>query len=215
MARTYRKNHTKRPHTKTIAKVVRSIMDKRVEVKHGSIRLNNSMTTVPTAINIIDYIRMGSKGDEREGNRLNLLSMMCRGMCVQADLPYNHCRVTLVETREALPINPVAGTYDASECFTDLGYCGPNSIFNYNVVKKVYWDKSAVLRQLVVSQPAGILFNKRVGFGKDGKKIVYDGDTGSLGESTRSFLYLVWMSDSILPTHPAFEACLYLRFTDQ
>lgn len=212
----YKRRNVRRSKTTTIKKVVENVLKQRTEVKHDGIRISVNMTSVPAALNLVDYIRQGDKATEREGNRINLLSCAFRGKCIQGDTPYNHCRLAVVETREPLPLL-TASTYDAATLFTDLAFCGPNSMWNFNVVKRVFWDKNVVLRQLVDTQMDARLMNKHLTFGKNGKTIFYDGQTSTtLGEATRTYLYIVYLSDSVLPlSHPGYEACLYLRYIDQ
>ena len=206
-----RRKYTRRRHHSKYAlakRAVNAVLKKRTEVKSFSFAWalsigNTPLNYNPIGINLFDYIGQGTNDEERIGNRINCLSTSIRCNLESADSPYNQLRVLVFSTREKLPVD-VAGTYySCSTAFESLNTLGLNAPLNMDVVSRVYMDRLCTLNQLVSGQSVMKFVNKYLRFGKNGKKVVYKGDTSAnLGQNTETNFYFVAMSDSSLVPHP-------------
>lgn len=205
------------PRRQSVAKLVRKEIQrqnaKTTEVKHREVSTGYSITDVPLGFNMLEFISQGDGAQNREGNRLNVLSHAMR-MNIRAEQPYNNIRVMVVETREPLPYSPLDFKYDGTACLTSPTL-GVNSSIDFDTVRKVYYDRTIQVKQLASGVNPVFYLRKYLKFGKTGKRIFYDGNTtGANSGNIRSHIYVLMMSDSSVLPHPSFSAGHYLRFID-
>lgn len=201
-------------------KAVQSVLKKRTEVKSFSFAWalsigNTPLNYNPIGINLFDYTDQGTNDEERLGNRTNNLSTAIRCNVESADSPYNQVRLMIFSTRQKLPLDSAGTYYSCSTCFESLNTLGLNAPLNMDIVSRVYMDRLVTLNQLVSGQNVIKFVNKYLRFGKNGKKILYKGNTSAtLGENTETNFYFVAMSDSTLVPHPRINMVWKNRFTD-
>lgn len=216
----YKRFRRKDSQYKVAKAVVKDALKKQLEVKHYTfgwdITIGNTLLNWnPIGINLLDYVDQGTDGDNRIGNRINLLSASLRANIVQADVPYNQMRLLVVETRQPLQLDTAGTYYSCAPLFTNIQRLGLNSFLNMSLVKKIHMDKMVTLNLQTGTYSVIKFVKKYIKFGKDGKKCVYDGDTSpTLGGATRTYLYFVAMSDSTAPAHPKLNLIWENRFTD-
>lgn len=187
---------------------------KTTEVKHKTISYGISPNTTPFGYNMLEFISEGSSAESRDGNRLQLLSESMR-MNIQGENPSSYVRIMLVETREPLPYDTLFSLYDGTAVLQNPTL-GINSSLDYDVVKKTHMDKLLTLREIVSGVTPIRYFKKYQRYGKNGKKIFYDGNTTGLNSGNiMTHLYLLFMSDSSVIPHPRVTAGHYIRFTDK
>lgn len=216
----FKRSHKRFSQYDVAKKAVKDALKKQLEVKRYTfawdITIGNTVLNWnPIGINLLDYIDQGTDGNERIGNKINLLSASLRLNAEQADVPYNQMRILVVETRQPLELDTVGTYYSCLPLFKDIDRLGLNSFINMNLVKKIYMDRMVTLRVLPDDNSDVKFVKKYIKFSRGGKKCVYDGDTSlTLGENTRTFLYFVAVSDSSSPTHPRLNMVWENRFTD-
>lgn len=198
---------------KLVRKEIQRHQAKTAEVKHRQVSLGWGLDTTPYGYNLLEYISQGDGAQNREGNRIHLLSHSIRANFV-AEQPYNNIRVMVLETRKPLDYDPVMFRYDGSPCLATPSL-GINSAIDYDTVKKVYYDRTIQIAQKVAGVNPVFYLRKYLKFGKTGKKIVYDGNTTGINSGNdRTYLYFLAMSDSSVIPHPNLSSAQNLRFVD-
>lgn len=187
---------------------------KTTEVKHKQISYGINPSTTPYGYNMYEYLTLGDSASARVGNRINVLSQSMR-VNIEAEQPYNNVRVMLVETRQPLPYNSVLGLYDGASVLQSTTL-GVNSALDFDLVKKVYMDRTYQIAQLANGANPVKYLKKYIKHGKNGKRIFYDGNTTGLNSGNiRTHMYLLFMSDSSVIPHPRVAGGHYFRFTDK
>ena len=209
-----------------VRKEITKALASSVEVKHNNLGWTaEAYYDRPYAINPIDYISQGDGAQNRNGNRINLLSLNMR---VNSTLEANaadgtqRVRVCLVETREPLSTLNVGGTqqYDARPVFDNTSSTlGANNFFDTDCVKKIHYNRIMTYNQLISNQQLIKFCSIYKRFGKLGKRIFYDGDSSGgnqLGVNTKTYLYFVIVSDiqSGAAAPPSVVVNWKCRFTD-
>lgn len=199
---------------KLVRNEIHKALAKKTEVKHREVSAGSSITTDPVAYNFLEFISNGDSANQRDGNRVNLLSQSLR--CnFRAESPYSNIRMCVLETREELPYDAVLSKYNAQNVLSSSAL-GVNSSLDYDSVKKVHYDRTFQIQQLASGVNPVHYVKKYIRFGgKLGKKIFYDGNTTTMGSGNcKTFLYIVFMSDSGATPHPQVSMGINQRYTD-
>lgn len=201
---------------KHVTNLVNKQIAKKTEVKAHQQHLSTGVNTSPIAYNPLDYIVEGDSDENRNGNMINMLSFRLRSFWTNGDSPYNLVRCAFVSTRAPLPeLTLIDSYYNAEELFKDLSTGRINAELDFDVVSKVHYDRIMTLNEFVEDEVIAKIFNKYTKFGKLGKKCYYNGDiTSTLGSTTKTYMYLVLLSDSTIIPHPQINANWTVRYTD-
>lgn len=202
----YRKRKfTKKPN---LTKLIKKVMASKVEVKAETVLANTNADNNGTLIRLLQSTVSGTAHDQRIGNRTNLLSINLRMLNSLADIGYNNCRYAIIQCRSA----PAS----VSSIFQTTSYAmfgGVYADWDYDIVKKVYLDRNITLNQQVVGN--ALVPTSVSKFRKHYTKIKLDlhYDTAA-ANSLQEQLFLVIVSDSVLPPHPGFAFVVRSRYTD-
>lgn len=218
MPRKYQRRCRPRNSVRTLVKKeIQAHAKKTVEVKHKTISFSMNASSDLYGINLLDYISQGDTSSTRSGNRINLLSQSLR-MNVSGETPYSTVRMIVCETRTPLAYDSLYSMYNGEECLQSSNL-GVNSEIDFDVVKRVWCDKTFLMREIVSGVVPVRYLRKRLSFGKNGKKIFWDGNTTgpAATTNTQTYMYLLFMSDSAPASivHPKVNLGAYLRYTDQ
>lgn len=204
----HRRTKKKTSNSYKIARnAVKNYMNKRCEVKDCTHVI--SAASVSTSGNILplwgpSVLAVGTAGDQRIGNQVNILNAQMRVMISQADTPYNRVRYMVISCRARLGAS-LAPIFNATS-YSAFG--GIFSSFNYNFVKRVYLDKTVMLQEKV-DGTLRTTFRKH--YLKNLKsKLHWQNETSSPQE----LFYFIAVSDSSAPSHPQITLNLTSRFQD-
>ena len=203
-----RKFHRRKHSQYAVAKrAVQNELKKQVEVKkfytNGSLSVDDDGSlAIP-----LEGIGQGEASDDRIGNRINLLSQSIMLNMSNGDAN-NTIRVLCVEMYE----NYTPAT--ATGIFNPVTQPFVGSILaqvDRQKVKRVLYDRVSTLNPHW--QGATIYRYKKgyVKFGKTGKQIQYIDGTP---EPSKGHIYWVFVSDSVVATHPRLQYSIMTRYTD-
>lgn len=210
----------KRATTKSVQALVRKELRKKVELKNNVVISGASgigVSSTARAINPLDYIQEGTTSNERDGDSIYLTGHSFRTQIEGADSPFNRMRLSLVQTRDPLPLGLTSTDYVAGTCFDPVySSMGMNAPFDRAVVSRVYFDKVFNLQRNVdgiglTGRDVIRTFNK---FVKNHQKVIYKNNSTALGTTT-NHIYFVYQSDSAIAPNPTLTYVMKSWYTDQ
>ena len=202
-----------------VRKEIRKELRKKVELKNNVVISGASgigVSSTARAINPCDYIIEGNTSNERDGDQIYLTGHSFRTQIEGADSPFNRMRLSMVQTRNPLPLGLTSSDYVAGECFDPVyGSMGLNAPFDRAVVSRVFFDKVFNLQRNVdgvglTGRDVIKTFNK---FVKNHQKVIYGNNSSALG-TTESNIYFVYQSDSAIAPNPTLTYVMKTWYTD-
>lgn len=174
------------------------------EQKQRTLGINVNVSTVPV-VSRLTGIPIGDQANEREGNSVRLKSIKCRGEITIADNT-NIMRVIFFRWHDTNPpvLNDVIRTAD----FTVFPWLAPYNHFT-RTKYTIMFDRSFTMndtdKKIKLFQ-----FNK---YFKNGLRINYDG-AGINSLAVNNDIYVLYLSDSVLPGDPSFTLTTNLLYVD-
>lgn len=204
-----RKRRTKKKTS--VSTLVNRALARKVEVKDctqvSSGPVSNAGVLIP--LFTAGVLAQGAASDQRIGNEINLLSTKISCLSSQTDSPYNRIRYALIKCRSR--VTTVASVFNPTS-FTAFGAIFAN--WNYDVVEKVYLERTLMLRA-TASSGAAVSPIMMTAFRKHYIKMKQKLHFQSNLSGPQEQLYLFVCSDSSIVPHPNFNMLLNHRYTDQ